>query len=101
MKIISFPEEEVEKIKIHLRENDALHTIKISSEFGNYKKGDFVKSPWGERFVIIDNLQIKGIEHLKKECSHHQELKDTDFEKINKVINYKKVEILKLKKVER
>lgn len=100
MKIISFNPEEVEKIKSHLRENDIFHTVKISSEYGKYKKGEFVKTSWGERFIIIDNILIKRIEHLKKECAHYEELKGINLEEIEKVINYKKIEILKLKKVD-
>ncbi|MFH1365453.1 MAG: hypothetical protein ABIH28_02635 [archaeon] len=100
MKIISFTENEVEAIKNHLKENDTLHTVRISSEYGKYKNGEFVKTPWGERFVVIDLIHVKGMEHLKKECSHYEELKKTDFEKIEKISNYKKIEILKLKKVD-
>lgn len=100
MKKISFLPEEIESIRNHLKDNDAFHVIRVSSEYGNYKKGEFMKAPWGERFVIIDNILIKGIEHLKKECSHHEELKLANFDKIEKVINYKKVEIIKLKKVD-
>jgi hypothetical protein len=100
MKIISFPEKETESIKAHLVQEDIFHTIKISSEYGNYKKGEFVKTSWGERFVIIDIIQIKNIEQFKREYVHYKELKNTNLEEIKKVINYKKIEILKLKKVD-
>lgn len=100
MKVISFPENEVQGIKSHLKENDTFHTVRISSEYGKYRKGEFVKSSWGERFVVIDITQIKGVEHLKRECPHYKELKNTDFGKVEKVSNYKKIEILKLKKVD-
>jgi len=100
MKIISFPVEEVEGIKNHLKESDFLHTLKISSEFGKYKKGEFVKTPWGERFVIIEITQIKNFEHFQKEHAHYEELKKINTEEIKKVANYKKIEILKLKKVD-
>jgi hypothetical protein len=100
MKIISFPAETAEEIKNHLKDNNSFHTVRVSSEWGKYKKGEFVKSSWGERFVVIDLIQIKGMEHLKKECSHYKELKNTDFEKIEKVANYRKIELLKLKKVD-
>jgi hypothetical protein len=100
MKIISFPTEEIESIKTHLKDNDTVHTIRISSEFGNYKKGEFVKSLWGERFVIVDLIQIKNFEHFQREYVHYEELRKIDTEGIKKVANYKKIEILKLKKVD-
>ena len=100
MKSISFSESLVGGIRNHLKINDTLHTIRVSSEYGKYKKGEFVKSSWGERFVIIDIIQIKDIEHLQKEYVHHKELKETNLEEIKKVSNYKKIEILKLKKVD-
>ena len=100
MKIISFPTEEIESIKNHLKENDTLHTIRISSEYGKYKKGEFVKSLWGERFVVIDLIQVKGFEDFKKRYIHYEELKKKDPEAIRQIANYKKIEILELKKVD-
>ena len=100
MKIISFPKDEIEKIKTHLRDNDTFHTVKISSEYGKYKKGEFVKSSWEERFVIIDIIQTKGFEHFKKEYVRYEELRGMNLEEIKKVASYKKIEILKLKKVD-
>ena len=99
MKIISFPAEEVENIRNHLKENDTLHTVRISSEFGKYKKGEFVKSLWGERFVVIDLIQVKNFEDFQKRYVHYEELKNKDPEAIKQIANYKKIEILKLKKV--
>jgi hypothetical protein len=100
MKIISFSSEEIEKIKNYLRESDTVHAVKISSEYGKYKKGEFVKTSWGERFVIIDIIQIKNIEHFQKEYIHYKELREMNLEEVKKVANYKKIEILKLKKVD-
>lgn len=100
MEIISFPESEVASIREHLKENDTFHTVKIASEWGKYKKGEFIKTSWGERFVIIDIIQLKNMDHFKKEYIHYKELKNVDLEKIEKVANYKKIEILELKKVD-
>ena len=101
MKIISFPENEIEEIKNHLKNNNILHTVRISSEYGKYKKGDFVKSRWEERFVVIDLIQVKGFEDFKKKYIHYEELKKKDPEKIKQISDYKKIEILELRKVEK
>lgn len=98
MRVISFNEEDIETVKNHLKENDFIHVIKISSEYGKYKKGEFVKSSLGEKFIVVDIIQIKSFEHFKEEYIHYKELKHMDISKVEKMINYKKVEILKLKK---
>jgi len=100
MKIISFPDNEIEEIKSHLKDNDTLHTVRVSSEYGKYKKGEFVKSLWGERFVVIDLIQVKGVEDFKKRYAHYEELRNKDPEAIKLISGYKKIEILKLKKVD-
>lgn len=100
MKSISFSEGMIEHIRNHLKSHDTLHVVRVSSEYGKYKKGEFVKSSWGERFVLIDRIQIKDFNHLKKEYVHYKELKRINLEEIEKVANYKKIEILKLKKVD-
>jgi signal peptidase I len=98
MRVISFNEKDIEAIKNHLKENDFIHLVKISSEYGKYKKGEFVKSSWGEKFIVVDIIQIKTFEKFKEEYIHYKELKNMDISKVEKMINYKKIEILKLKK---
>jgi hypothetical protein len=100
MKSISFSESMIEGIRNHLKSHDTLHVVRVSSEYGKYKKGEFVKSSWGERFILIDITQIKDFNHLEKEYIHYKELKRINLEEIEKVANYKKIEILKLKKVD-
>ncbi len=100
MRIISFPEKEIEDIKERLKEKDTLYTVRVSSEYGQYKKGDYVKSSWGERFVVIDLIQIKGFDHFMKECVHYEDLRNADIKEIERVANYKKIEIIELKKVD-
>lgn len=98
MRIILIQEKETEKIKSLLKEQDRVHIITISSEYGEYKKGEFVKTNWGQRLVVTDIIQPRNFEDFKKQCSHYQELKETNFQEIKPLFTHKKIEIIELRK---
>ncbi len=98
MRLIYFPGKEAEKIKEILKEKDRFHSVISSSEHGKYKKGEYVKTAWGERLIVIDSIFIKDFEHFKKEYIHYPELKNMNMEEIKKAFTHKKVEIIELKR---
>ena len=98
MRLIYIPEKESEKIKEILKQQDRFHTIVISSEYGKYRKGDYVKTTWVERLVVSDALIMKDFEKFKKEHIHYPELKDANIEEIKHAFAHKKVEIIELRK---
>ena len=98
MRLIYFSQKETEKIKNLLKEKDRFHTIIISSEYGKYKKGDYVKTIWGERLVVTNVFLTKDFEQFKKEYLHYPELKDANLEEIKMAFTHKKVEIIELRR---
>lgn len=98
MKLIYLPQKEEAKIKNILEERDKFYTIVIASEYGKYRKGDYVKTSWGQRLIVIDTKIMKDFEMFKKEYIHHPELKDTNLEEIKQAFIHKKIEIIELKR---
>ncbi|MEK6917995.1 MAG: hypothetical protein AABW51_03535 [Nanoarchaeota archaeon] len=98
MRLIYLPQNEEEKIKDILKNSDRVHTVIIASEYGKYKKGDYVKTLGGERLVVSDTKVLRSFEDFQKECTHYPELKDTNLEDIKKAFTHKKIEIIELRK---
>ena len=98
MKLIYLPQKEEAKIKNILVERDKFNTIIIASELGKYRKGDYVKTSWGQRLIVIDTKIMKDFETFKKEIVHYSELKDNILEEIKQAFTHKKIEIIELKK---
>jgi hypothetical protein len=98
MRLLYLPQKEEAKIKNILKNKDRFHTIIIASEYGKYRKGDYVKTNFGERLIVIDTKIMKDFETFKKEIVHHPELKDTNLEEIKQAFTHKKIEIIELKK---
>jgi hypothetical protein len=98
MRLIYLSQNEEEKIKNILKTSDRFHTIIIASEYGKYKKGDYVKTLGGDRLVVSDAKVIRSFEDFKKECIHYPELKDTNLDAIKQAFTHKKIEIIELRK---
>ena len=98
MRLIYFTEKEEEKIKNILEEKNTFFIVVIASQYGKYKKGEYVKTSWGQRLLVIDAILIKDFEDFKQKYVHYPELKDTDLEAVQKAFVYKKVELIQLKK---
>jgi hypothetical protein len=99
MKLINFPEKEIEEIKKRLGESKTIHVIRISSEYGEYKRDEFLKTPWGEKLVVREIISIRDFEHFKKEYIHYPELKDSvNLAEIEQLFTHKKMEIIELRK---
>ena len=98
MRLIYFPQKEEAKIKNMLVEREKFYTIVIASELGKYRKGDYVKTSWGQRLIVIDTKIMKDFETFKKEIVHYPDLKDTDLAEIKQAFTHKKIEIIELKK---
>jgi len=97
MRLIYIPDKEVERVKKQLATHERVHVVMISSEYGKYKKGDFVKTTWGDKLVISDIKQPRSYEDFEKEAVHYPEFKGEDFENLKLVYSHKKIEILELK----
>jgi len=98
MRLIYFQQKEEDKIKNILKEEDKFHTIITASDYGKYRKGDYVKTMWGERLIVSDIIIIRDFEHFKKEHVHYPELKNVNMEEIKLAFTHKKVEIIELRK---
>ncbi|MBS3094222.1 hypothetical protein J4474_01015 [Candidatus Pacearchaeota archaeon] len=97
MRLIYIPDKEIEKVKNQISAHEKIHVVMISSEYGKYKKGDFVKTTWGEKLVITDVKQPKSYEDFEKESVHYPEFKGENFEDLKLVYTHKKVEIVELR----
>ena len=98
MRLIYIPEKEVENTKKLLKTDGKFHLITISSEYGKYKQGDFVKTVWGEKLVVHKIIQPKTFKDFEQETTHHKELQSANLEEIKILYTHKKIEILELKK---
>ena len=98
MRLIYLPQKEEAKVKNILAESDRFHATIIATEYGKYKKGEYVKTSWGERLIVIDAKPIKDFDHFKREYIHYPELKETDLSEIKQSLTHKKIEIIELKK---
>lgn len=98
MRLIYVPEKEVENTKNLLKTEGKFHLITVSSEYGKYKQGDFVKTVWGEKLVVHKVIQPKTPKDFEQEITHHQELKNTNLDEIKLLYTHKKIEILELVK---
>ncbi len=98
MRLIYIPEKEIENTKKLLSNIGVFHLIVISSEYGKYKQGDFVKTVWGEKLVVHKVIQPKTFKDFEHEITHHQELKQANMDEIKILYTHKKIEILELKK---
>ena len=98
MRLIYLPQNEEERIKSALKTSDKVHTVIIASEYGKYKKGDYVKTLGGDRLVVSDAKIITNFDHFKKELVHYPELKNTNLDDVKQAFTHKKVEIIELRK---
>ncbi|MEK6945297.1 MAG: hypothetical protein AABW63_00710 [Nanoarchaeota archaeon] len=98
MRLIYLPKNEEEKIGNILKTSDKVRTIIIASEYGKYKKGDYVKTLGGERLVVSDAKIMKNLQEFKNDFVRYPELKDTNLDEIKQAFTHKKVEIIELRK---
>ncbi len=98
MRLIYLPQNEEEKIRDILKTSDKVRTVIIASEYGKYKKGDYVKTLGGERLVVSDAKIMKNFEEFKNDSVRYPELKDTNIEDLKKAFTHKKIEIIELRK---
>ena len=98
MRLIYLPQSEEERIKIALKDSEKVHTVIVASEYGKYKKGDYVKTLGGDRLVVSDAKVIRSFEDFKKEITHYPELKETNLDEIKQAFTHKKIEIIELRK---
>jgi hypothetical protein len=90
MKTISFPKEEWKAYQKRLNNDQCIITIRVSNEYGKYKKDETYKAPWGD-----DNLLVIEVNEMNiiNDFPYYNELTK---EKQAFLKNYRKLQWLKL-----
>ena len=100
MKTIHFPKSEIEELKKRLNQNKTIFTIRVSKEYGKYKKDEILKTDWKDKLKVLDLIKVKGIDDLEKKYLHFKEAKKSYPKEFDNIKKYQNIDILELKKID-
>ncbi|MDD4931244.1 MAG: hypothetical protein PHG66_03830 [Candidatus Colwellbacteria bacterium] len=94
MNIINFPVEEESDIRLRISKGKKVFSVRVSREYGRYKKGDELRTEWGDKLLVSDVIKISGgVEELREKYVFFRELNER---MLSEIKPYKEMDILTL-----